>query len=872
MYNDLAKYVLGMLNEQEASKPAEVPSTPSVLTPEAQVPVVTPPTPTPSSAGITADMITGISPSANADIVKGIVDNQGILNKYGINTPARVGMFLAQTAHESDGFKTMNEYGSGAAYEGRSDLGNNDPGDGVKYKGRGLIQLTGKYNYEKFGSALGLDLVDNPEQASNAATALELAAAYWKDRGLNELADSNNFEGITKRINGGLNGLQSRQEYLSRANSVLNGVQVGNGLVKPSALNYGEATTALETNKGAPDTALLAKDEKLAAGYAINSNELLQALPNYQNINTLGEAFDAFYNSELGHTQSGLDLMSTQAARDANAANLKALEGKVPQEVIDSLRINIAPLTIGRSLNDFDKAVADFQAKYPDIKLPVSSSSEVYATVNKQMEAYDAEYAAINRGGWFDSQSSFFRNLGTVLGGYAPAGLLSIIQDPESLATNVTYGALAASGAGLLPAAAAFLGLEGVRETGVQLRRQGMGQEAPISEGLTRAGTATAGMLVLDGAAKGLGKLWKYGSSDTSKILQEVSSAVKKAENLSPEVKASSPVFEYASKADQLAKAYEVNPHGTDINARVKLEASIDAAYKDLLENKPVREFNDSPLRMTSADKSEAASFGKYIEFDGDRAIFKSAVSDAFKMLDDMRYGSVSTPVYAGVEEIPNTLIPVIRSNVEGPSFFDSVRAAQEFLSTKEGRSILSEHDVHILQQADGRSVLLRSADLEPAASASPRMSSAEPADIVRARVGTDEAVGLKTSEADLQIASKYPEQSFIRPLNQETLLDPLGYKTKGVVPEYTKGRPLGPDSGLAAEKNYYAKTSDAEISKEFESALSRLENLTPNRELDIGSGLGLEAAERVKIKDEIASIKEEKSAYQALKSCLLGE
>jgi putative chitinase len=143
------------------------------------------------------------------------------INKFEISTDLRASHFLAQTCHESDGFCTTVEYASGDAYEGRGDLGNTEPGDGPRYKGRGLIQLTGRANYKRYGDLLDFDLVGNPDVAADPPKSLMIACEYWREHGLNTLADHDDIETITRRINGGLNGLASRRSYLARAKAAL---------------------------------------------------------------------------------------------------------------------------------------------------------------------------------------------------------------------------------------------------------------------------------------------------------------------------------------------------------------------------------------------------------------------------------------------------------------------------------------------------------------------------------------------------------------------------------------------------------------------------------------------------------------------------
>lgn len=136
---------------------------------------------------------------------------------YGIlGNELRLQHFLAQLAHESGNFRYMEEIASGTAYEGRADLGNTQAGDGIRYKGRGPIQLTGRTNYRKYGQALGLDFETNPAMVALPSVGLLVACKFWADNGLNELADKDDVLTITKRINGGTNGLVDRKSQLER--------------------------------------------------------------------------------------------------------------------------------------------------------------------------------------------------------------------------------------------------------------------------------------------------------------------------------------------------------------------------------------------------------------------------------------------------------------------------------------------------------------------------------------------------------------------------------------------------------------------------------------------------------------------------------
>lgn len=136
---------------------------------------------------------------------------QRAMREFGITTRERAAMWLAQVGHESVSLIYFEEIASGAAYEGRADLGNIYPGDGVRFKGRGPIQLTGRHNYTQAGAALGLDLVGHPELAASPEHAFRVSAWWWANHGCNELADARDVDGCSLRINGGWNGIDDRR-------------------------------------------------------------------------------------------------------------------------------------------------------------------------------------------------------------------------------------------------------------------------------------------------------------------------------------------------------------------------------------------------------------------------------------------------------------------------------------------------------------------------------------------------------------------------------------------------------------------------------------------------------------------------------------
>lgn len=182
---------------------------------------------------MTTGQIKGAACSTTVNAEKFLPHLNATCEIYGINTPIRQLCFLAQVGHESGGLFYTEELASGKAYEGRVSLGNTIPGDGVKFKGRGLIQITGRANYQSISNSLGVNFVKTPSllggKNANSCTDDQLKYAamsagwYWNSRKLNTIADKINirlpidsgenlehFKALTKKINGGYNGLADR--------------------------------------------------------------------------------------------------------------------------------------------------------------------------------------------------------------------------------------------------------------------------------------------------------------------------------------------------------------------------------------------------------------------------------------------------------------------------------------------------------------------------------------------------------------------------------------------------------------------------------------------------------------------------------------
>jgi putative chitinase len=157
---------------------------------------------------------------------EGVQFGTGMMTAFpekGIVSDLNVCHWIAQTCHESANYEYLTELGGPgyfARYEGDTDLGNVQPGDGYRFRGRGVLQITGRWNYAHFGTAIGEDLVGDPDLAAQPAIAVAVACQFWKERGIIALADADDVQGVTRKVNGALNGLADREAILARVKAV----------------------------------------------------------------------------------------------------------------------------------------------------------------------------------------------------------------------------------------------------------------------------------------------------------------------------------------------------------------------------------------------------------------------------------------------------------------------------------------------------------------------------------------------------------------------------------------------------------------------------------------------------------------------------
>lgn len=178
---------------------------------------------------ITTEQLVKIMPNAKLRAILFIDALNAAMAEFEIDTPLRVASFIAQIAHESEQLLYTKEIASGIAYENRQDLGNAQPGDGRLYKGRGLIQITGRSNYTALMLALNLDCLEHPELIEQPINACRASTWWWKENNCNKWADQGNNQAVSGIVNTGsptrppekINGLKERMAYYDVAKKVL---------------------------------------------------------------------------------------------------------------------------------------------------------------------------------------------------------------------------------------------------------------------------------------------------------------------------------------------------------------------------------------------------------------------------------------------------------------------------------------------------------------------------------------------------------------------------------------------------------------------------------------------------------------------------
>lgn len=686
--------------------------------------------------------ILSIAPKANPEIVNSLVQGQGVLQDYGINTPERLSAFFGQMAHESGGFKALEEYASGDAYEGRSNLGNTQEGDGRRFKGRGIIQLTGRYNYKKYGDLIGVDLESNPELAADPNTAVKIAAAYWKDRGLNSAADSGDFGEITKRIQGtSTDAIESRLGYFNKARRTLQLREVGGGQAKIAVPMF-DYVSEEERNR-------LVKEVRSNKPVFNNKNAKEDSpakVPVRQPANASPEEIFSAAMDEMRYlnTIGGKEALSNKIAQgkiseakitDPNQSPFLELLKKDPTyENLELVTSNMAKVGI----------------------TPLVNMKEIDASIRTEAKRLSKEYEDQHYGSFGISIPDSLRAVGNYAASFAgmTAGVLS---DPASALIGL-YGPSATAAkplaSQLAKVAGISAGLFGAEQAVVQHNRASLELDNGLGMGLgntlLQSGAVTA-MAAVPVLGNKLARLWTKGSNKYGKELSEA--ALETGKLVESGLKDVNPEMGKFLKRNiddlsETALKYQRNPFGTSVEARVKFDMEIGKVADAFIQNKPVpvpsRPLEYPTIKMTPADKSLVV----------DALTSNEAIKPYILEEVHMAMGEITS--LSKIEKAQNlpevASVPVLKDGAE-PLVFNSRPEAEKFLESGEGRTLASGEGAFVREVGDGSFTISKPAELydEP----SPRF------DGKAVKADGSEVHGLPE---DIAVMEKYPQLSKTSP------------------------------------------------------------------------------------------------------------
>lgn len=322
-----------------------------------------------------------------------------------IDTPKKKAAFVAQLMHESGSFKYNEEIASGRNYEGRRDLGNTQPGDGERFKGRGFIQLTGRANYEAASKALGTDFVNNPKLAASDEHAARVAAWYWNSRGLNGLAEQGRFDDVTKRINGGFNGKADRDRLYGNA---LNVLKDSHGAPSTGEVDTAAAGTARAQSPSATDGMNEAQKYDYYANLIRQQGGQVNAAPGHRSIvgvrkedqrqNAYDDRMAVIWKDDAGRPQV--------REFQANMESIQRYQGRFGNDVNGDGSKDLATLSAGT--HEFGR---EWSGQYGNILRPTSTTSVMRDTDRDgRGDTLDRSGAGrsilFHKGGWNDTGSA----------------------------------------------------------------------------------------------------------------------------------------------------------------------------------------------------------------------------------------------------------------------------------------------------------------------------------------------------------------------------------------------------------------------------------------------------------------------------------
>ncbi len=572
-------------------------------------------------------------------------------------------------------------------------------------------------------------------------------------------------------------------------------------------------------------------NEMLSPGYRSSIQ------PPLDKTSKIGEVFGATYdNKYFLNTSAGLDELTLRSIKEASEANRKVLGDKFDQSLVEKMTFGLYGGV--DNLKDWEDEVAKFKQQHPEAKLPFENVKQVYELMHSKAAEIEKRYNSLDTGNWTDSVGGFMNKVGKVVAGYLPGELLGSLSDPTEGALALAPLPGATTIKGIAQGAAAVMAGTGVAQTIVQPKRQEVGLEGGFQQGLENTVAAGAGQAVLGGLVGLATRMWRSGSKETARDIFKATEHLKKVVNSdspTPELQVLKQVLE---QVDDRAKNLSRNPYGDSFEAKQKYELNEKAAMEDLLNGRPVRQFDTSPVAVL--DNSDKLYKQLSSMIDGEDIPEEAAAhfKDGIAAWTKFKQSAVAQPT-----DLPSTL-PHLDENGQLLRF-NTQQEANDFVRANN----MADTQLFAEQAPDGNGYYIsRPANLEPFAEASGRFTE----DGFKTIVNEQQLIG---TQKDIELAAKYPEYVKAKAAGKASLDSPT----------YMDVDAFDPHHQYLQELQVYGATKIQDLDVRYEATIKQLELLDPKAKLDLGE----DAAQEMTLKEFTEEMNEGTSALKEMFTCM---
>lgn len=547
---------------------------------------------------------------------------------------------------------------------------------------------------------------------------------------------------------------------------------------------------------------------------------------------SVGEVFKATYDAKFyTNTIDGMNELARRSAVEASEANRKALGDKFDKGLAEKLTFGLYGGVM--DLKDWQNEVNKFKQEHPEIKLPYESAAQIYELSQKKAKEIEDRYNSLDSGSFKDGVSASLNKLGHVVAGYLPGEVLGALSDTTEAALVLAPLPGTATIGGVAKGVAAVMAGTGAAQTVVQPKRQELGLEGGLQQGLENTAMAGVGQAVV-GSLAALGtKLWRAGSKDTAKEVFKETERLKKAlSNQAPDAQTVQ-LSRAVDAVEQQAKELQRNPFGPDHEAKIKYETMRSQAMDDILNGRPVRQFDEAPVKVLDNTEKLSAQFKAMYGGDEVAPDWKAGLAEWNKLKQS---GVTQEPKFAAtvpLETEPGA-VQTFKTKEDLDAFISSGKFGDEYVVRE--------------QAPNGEWYAARPAELEDVANPTARFAQdGEVAGKVRGLVGSE----------DIELAKKYPELVKTQAMEQKPMMAPKYPEMEDVI-----GR-----SKYLQDLDQYGKLKLTNLDQRYEASLTELQKLAPDTLVDLGD----ELAEGVSIKSIVDDMAEERTSLKEMFSCMVG-